>query len=125
MQKSWVLPIACLCITAAAGVSRGDPKPTSPDNPDWKGKVLFVTTHHPGVAGGLLEKVEVRYLGKQPFLVGRYPNIGKPGDPYNGVTTWVPITEITMILEFDTLEQAQKLLAASSNKQEGKSVTPP
>jgi hypothetical protein len=80
------------------------PAPTQNDH--FKGKVVFVTLASQHCL--LLDHVCVRKIGEQNFLVGMANKEGLPGNWIKGRTEWIPMTQVELIVEFDSVEQMKK-----------------
>jgi hypothetical protein len=57
--------------------------------------------------GAWLERVTLRRIGRQEFLVGISVDLGDESDWTVGRRMWVPVDDVSMIVEFDTLEEMQ------------------
>jgi hypothetical protein len=101
-----VLAIVSFLTLPAGGGGKKPPQPAPPDN-DFKGKVLVVFSKAQP-PGALLEKAAFRELGPRLFLVGKAPD---DKSRWAGSTIWLSMDDVTMIAIFDTLDEAQKVLA--------------
>src|SRR4051812_18943172 len=105
MVRKTLVAVAVLAAGAAvaavspAAPQRGeDPKGA----PDFGGKVLVVSAKGP-VAGAVLQKARVQWLGGRAFLVGEYVK-RNADDPGAEEPIWFPVDAITVIQEFKSVE---------------------
>jgi hypothetical protein len=84
-------------------------KPAPGGEPDFKGKVLYVSMKEP-VPSTILEHVRVRNLGNRTFLVGTYAR-KSDDDPVVPGTYWFPVDHVLQITEYRNLAEARKAFA--------------
>lgn len=117
------LMIVVACAGLALGATPADtkPKPLPPGvEHDFGGKVLYVRTSSPktdlkdggqfGFTYGYLEQVQVRKLGDRSFLVGEYAVRAGEENPHKGVKLWIPLSVVTELGEFDSMDALDKTL---------------
>jgi hypothetical protein len=91
------------------------PKPTVPGEADFKGKVLNVSTDYPDKTGAVLEQVRIRKIGERSFLVGKGVDDGRPESAsYKGLTLWISVDHIVQIAEFESVDEAKKMMRQAS-----------
>jgi hypothetical protein len=123
MLKYLSAAIAVLALGAAlalrGGAAANEGKPPAEGGAELKGKVVAIGCKHSEKAGGVLEKVRMVRLGGREFLVGSPADSGREDDPYKGVkvAVWLPVEDIARMMEFDSLEEAQKVYKAFGNAQ--------
>ena len=83
----------------------------APEKSPFDGKVLLITTTDG--YGAVLEKVEVRDVGKHTFLSGRYPEADFMGR-YSGRRAWLNTALVLQILEYDNVDEVRKLYDGES-----------
>ena len=117
-------PNGIICIVAVAasvvagiGFASGD-KPSQPADPkehDFGVKVLVVQTRPKDGRGEptsvILQKAKIRRLADQYFVVGSAPDMGPTFRLYNGAVIWTPLSEVTQIIEHDSLDKVKKIYA--------------
>jgi hypothetical protein len=106
------LAVVAVVAAVAARNSTGAPAATGvAGEHDFGDKVMVVTMKTKGPdgesGGGYLEKVKVRKLGDQFFVVGQYRR-GKPEWPATMVF-WFPLSEVIQMHEYDSWEDAEKV----------------
>jgi hypothetical protein len=75
---------------------------------DWQGKVLVVSTR-PNQHVAYLERVSVRRLGDQWFMVGSQMEFSKETWT-EGKVTWVAMSDVSSIVEVAGTEEMKKIL---------------
>jgi hypothetical protein len=138
MRRSIGVAVLALVILAVAVAPRlvGGNKPTASPavEQDFGDKVLLLYGRKgpqaSDVGSAYFEKVQLRRLGDRYFFTGRSPGTDKPGDPFKGVITWTPLSDVVQIHEFDNLDAAVKAFEAvkkeeATKKSEGKAPLPP
>jgi hypothetical protein len=105
--RAWIWVAGFLAGLSAAGPA-SVPKGDTAAEPDFTGKVLAVVCKDSQGAGCLLEKVQVRQLGSQRFLVGRVVDEGTGKNPAAGSTFWIAVAEVARMWEFKDVEEARK-----------------
>jgi hypothetical protein len=123
MSKHWLLGILVLAAIGMVGVGffssttadevqpvlRDDADDTQQPPParvDFPGKVVVVTfgTRPPEMVVAALENAQVRQLGGGHYLVGR----GAGASGLKGATVWFPLSNASLIAEFDNLQEARQ-----------------
>jgi hypothetical protein len=85
-----------------------EPKAAAARNGDLAGKVLVITMKGQPDQGVVLDKVQVKQLGDQWFVVGKVLE-DAPGRPWSkGRTMWVPLTNVASMVEFDDAGQLRR-----------------
>jgi hypothetical protein len=115
MRKSIITGVLALgmlsFLTLKAGLGyqeQKDQKSPQPAANEFKGKVIVVFTK--GQAPGpILEKAEIRELGKRSFLVGK---VADDQSRWAGSVIWLAMDEVSMIAGFDTVDDARRVTAA-------------
>jgi hypothetical protein len=140
MRRSIAVAVLALVILTGALVPRlvgGNKAPTTTQpavEHDFGERVLMIYCRKgpqaSDVGSAFFEKVQSRRLGDRYFFTGRTPAPDKPGQPFRGVITWAPLSDVVQIHEFDNLEAAVKVYEAvkkheATKKAEGKDPLPP
>lgn len=109
---------ALLLLVCAAWHAAASPKAAPPDGPpverrsehsaDLADKFLMLSFKSDLETGAYLEQAALRRLGRQEFLVGISLDLGDGEDWTAGRRMWIPVDDISMILEFDTLEELRE-----------------
>lgn len=84
--------------------STAAPAPT--ENLPFKGKLVYVNLTSQNAI--LLEHVQVRKLGEDYFLVGKANKEGLPGSWIKDRMEWIPMKQIELIVEFESVEQIKQ-----------------
>ena len=83
----------------------GQQKVREADQSPFHNKVLVVQTKSEPEFAGVIEAARVRHLGKADFLVGK----GAGGDHWaSGRTIWVAMSDISRMIEFDSVEEYER-----------------
>ena len=88
-----------------------EPKATTPRDPHFTGKVIFVQTKTQAVT---LEKPQVKRLGDRSFIVGSVIKdevITRGG--FAGAIIWLPLSEVLQMVEYDDLDQLKKVTGSA------------
>jgi hypothetical protein len=95
-----VLLLVVACVTLVCSLSlRADPPKNNKGTDDlFSGKILMISQRASSF-GATLEEVRVTRIGDQAFLVGKGVDDNKGW--YDGRTVFVPVGEISQIVEFD------------------------
>ena len=99
---------AANCLSGGAAVGTAAPAPA--EERPFEGKILILSYKSEG-HGASLEAVTYRQLGGKGFLVGKYLDVHENGAPsvWTGATLWVPVDDISQIMEFKTVEEVRKV----------------
>jgi hypothetical protein len=108
-MRNWVVGILALAVAVTA--SLGGQAPQTGDARDaggdvFAGKIVLVTT---AKTQNTLKNVQIRKLGDRSFLVGisvRDTNVTREDYPNRPI--WLPISDLTAIVEFDDLAQLRR-----------------
>ncbi len=93
---------------------RADPPRAAGQTEDlFSGKILVLNERSNAAFGATLEEVHVTRLGDQTFLVGKGFDADEGKGWYNGRTVWVPLNEVSQIVEF---QDRGDLIKASENR---------
>lgn len=109
--------LAVLLAGAWSGRGRSDDEPSAPPpgTHDFGRKIVLVhmkgSAKIPGFDGGYFEDAKVRRLGDTFYISGVTPVTGQGADTPKA-RIWIPITEVGLVWEFDSLEDAVKLYQA-------------
>jgi hypothetical protein len=87
-----------------------DARPATPDA-DFRGKYLVLSFKSDLETAAYLEQASLRRLGRHEFLVGVSVDLGDEYDWSVGRRMWIPVDDIAMIVEFETLEELQDSLS--------------
>jgi hypothetical protein len=94
----------------------GSDKPTAGEEHDFGDKVLIVTlrpVEKLEMGSLFIEKASVRRLGDRYFVVGQVPDLGEQLKATKGVVVWLPVSEITQLSEYDSVQAALKSAEAA------------
>jgi hypothetical protein len=80
------------------------PNPSS----EFEGKYLTVTTRSDQEHATSLEKVQLKRLGNESFLVGVAADDGHPDNWQKGLTVWIAVGDVSQITVFPTLDALKK-----------------
>ena len=111
-MRWWHSGIIVLAVIATASVAGHTSQPQAPDakegqNDGFGAKIILATTAH---GAHTLKNVQTRKLGDRAFLVGtsvRDSNLTQ--ESFGNRTTWLPVSDITEIVEFDDLAQLRRI----------------
>jgi hypothetical protein len=115
-----VLALVAIPLAAAFGLSlRADPPQNAAPTQDlFSGKILVVNERANPAFEATLEEVRVTHIGEQAFLVGKGVAADDAKNWYNGRTIWIPLVEVTQILEFQ--DRGELIKAAAERRTAGK-----
>jgi hypothetical protein len=110
-MRKWLVSVIVLVGVVAVGVAGQTSQPQTGDAKDapsegFAGKIILVST---GNSGHTLKNVQTRKLGDRSFLVGtavRDTNLTQ--EPFGNRPTWIPVSEIKEMVEFDDLAQLRR-----------------
>ena len=108
-------------VTTAIGAD--EPKAAPSKSSPFAGKAVVVNGRRDLADLLLLEKAEVKQLGASQFLVGVWRD--KTFKEFEGKTVWIAIAEITSLVEFATVEEAQKTLDKLRQEQKARQAPAP
>ena len=115
MSKRCAVVLTCFLaiVLATRGWSAGPEAVQAPGAADFTNKVLVVNVSDR--SGSYIENVKTVKLGDRHFLVGNGIDLGGPHDWSRGKRLFVPIDEISHIVEFDSVDKLKQRLREVGN----------
>ena len=110
-MRPWMILIAILAATSAAGLllRADEPKPPQKPTADFAGRIVVVQCKG-GVKNATLENATIRLLGGRSFLVGKAINDDTINQRsfFTGGEVWTPVDDIESLVVFETLGQLKR-----------------
>jgi hypothetical protein len=75
-------------------------------------KTRFILLNAGDQVGAYLENPELRVLGGRTFIVGKAAGVNKKWKLVGGVTIWWPMDVVTLIMEYNSLDEIRESAAA-------------
>jgi hypothetical protein len=115
-----VLALVAIPLAVAFGLSlRADPPHNAAPTQDlFSGKILVFNERSNPAFEATLEEVRVTHIGDQAYVVGKGVAAEDAKSWYNGRTIWIPLVEVTQIIEFQ--DRAELIKAAAERRTAGK-----
>jgi len=123
-MKSILIPSAIvsglLIVGAIASLAIAQPPRDDVETPltAYAGKILVISFRSDPESTATLEKVQLRQVAAQRFLVGKAVDDGTPRSWNKGATTWVALEDVAQIIEFPNVEAMKKAIDSYSDADE-------